>query len=627
MYTDFHDQNGNAVSASTVLNAIKQPIIKHFVMLTWYNSRHGGYMGYFSDDDFIRESLTITNSCGSDGIKLGSVNIGMLKFTLKNERVAFIQSPDYLIDSRISVSGNIYIASDTRVSVECGDYYVKEVEQLTEGVKLTCYDGMSKLDEPFSGALSGTPYQIITAAATACGVNVQSTQAEIEALPNGTRTFTLHSDNDCKTWRDVLSYLSALMGCFVTFGRETYGTSTIPGIMFKTFGDKDNPNDTLTDVHRYKGSKFSLWDTAYAEFTLKAYALTDPNDPDSAEKQDFTYSDATVSTEGQTYDLGYNPFLQAATPETGLTADQTAILHDLLAKMATYQYTPMQISLPVGFIYDLGDVLKCSGGYANTGFAGGATDDAYGVILNETYTYGREYRIKSLDSHAGKSRTVTFAATLNVTVIDGTGATITATDGTHTYTATESGGSATMTIGAAGTYTVTATLNGETGSITDTVTVSAHGGVYTAEVGFEETHNYESSTADELLWQTARFGSTYYDSFYKHDSSHAYVAIFHKLRDSWNDPSGYLPLLVAETRYGAAYSFPKTGRMGGTVYMPSATTVTIGGRAWYLSYVPYSQELPFIDNPTKLDGVAEYIGEFTTIENAAEHLLELAGVI
>ena len=405
MYTDFHDQNGNPVSTATVLNALKQPIIKHSINFELYYPNRPTPFDFFTEDDFIRESLVVTNSCGSDGIKLGSVNIALFKVTLKNAKVAGFQSPDAMINALVDPVFILEIDENTTARAMVGAYYIKEVEQLPEGVKLTCYDGMYKLDTAFSGALSGTPYQIITAAATACGVRVQSTQAEIEALPNGQRTFTLNEDNDCKTWRDVLSYLSALMGCFVTFGRWVYGSSLLPGIEFRTFGEgSTSACDTVTDYHRYNGSKFSLWDTAYAEFTLKSYALEDPQDPDSKTKKDFTYSDATVSTEGQTYDLGYNPFLQPSTPEADLTADQIAILHDLLVQMAKYQYTPMQISLPVGFIYDLGDVIKCSGGYANTGFAGGATDDAYGVILNETYTYGREYRIKSLDSHAGKGR-------------------------------------------------------------------------------------------------------------------------------------------------------------------------------------------------------------------------------
>lgn len=89
-----------------------------------------------------------------------------------------------------------------------------------------------------------------------------------------------------------------------------------------------------------------------------------------------------------------------------------------------------------------------------------------------------------------------FTATINATVISGTGATINATDGTHTYTATESAGSATISVHAAGTYTITAELSGETGAITDTVEVTTDGATYTANVGFAD------AVLDNNDWET-----------------------------------------------------------------------------------------------------------------------------
>ena len=398
MYSDFRDQNGNSVAASVVLEAIKKPIIKTAVRFEIYFQAAFTPLLFVEEKDIIRGSLIVSNSCASDGIKLGSVNIGMLKVTIKNEKIAYIREPSAFIDCHFSPGYEIEIDENTKVTVMGGEYWIKEVEQLTEGVRFTCYDSMCKLDEPFTlGTITGTPYQILTQATTACGVPLKSTQAEIEALPNGTRTFTLHSDNDCKTWRDVLSYLSMLMGCFVTFARYTYGVVALPGLVVRPFGNgKESFCDTVTDVHRYKGAKFSIFDTAYAALKLKAIVT----DGDGTTKADFTYTDNTIATTGQAIDLGYNPFLQADTPESDLTQTQKDILHDLLVQVAKYQYTPMQISLPVGFIYDLGDVIKCTGGLANTGFAGGPKGDAYCCILGYTYTYGKEFRIKTTGNSA-----------------------------------------------------------------------------------------------------------------------------------------------------------------------------------------------------------------------------------
>lgn len=647
MYTDFHDQNGNPVSASIVMEAIKDPIIRHDSFFNLFNANSQSPFTGLDEDDYIRESLIITNSCGSDGIKLGSVNIGMLKITVKNNKVASLQSPADLIDCRIIPRFEIRIDDNTIAGVTYKEYWVKEVEQLAEGVKLTCYDGMCKLDTPFSGALSGTPYQILTAAATACGVRVQSTQAEIEALPNGTKTFTLHEDNDCRTWRDVLSYLSALMGCFVTFGRRVYRSYDLAGIEVRPFGGGASSFcDTITDSQRYTGAKFSLWNTAYAEFTLKAYALEDPNDPDSAKKQDFTYTDTTISTEGQTYDLGYNPFLQATTPETGLTQDQIAILHDLLEKVATYQYTPLQITLPVGFIYDLGDVIKCTGRLANTGFAGGSVDDAYGVILNETYTYGRDYRIKSLDSHAGKGRTViapppppsqkyecstanellieysfisyykstddlAYVAWLRTSslrtgpiLVSRTENGVKLTDGRREWTS-----KGTVTFGGETWY-----YNYEIESVPGSYQKQDGMAAYIGQFNQSEMESavtfllklangsttlatkYECSTVNALLATlTGR-------EYYKVSGDLAYVAYM-------NIDSYYGPLLVSKIENGVTY------RTEGRTFSAQGT-ITFGGETWY--YCPSEYWMNYTQNT---NGIAEYIGGFSDTEAAAIQLL------
>ena len=39
---------------------------------------------------------------------------------------------------------------------------------------------------------------------TACGVELAQTQAEIEALPNGSELLSIYPENDIETYRDVL---------------------------------------------------------------------------------------------------------------------------------------------------------------------------------------------------------------------------------------------------------------------------------------------------------------------------------------------------------------------------------------------------------------------------------------
>ena len=101
---------------------------------------------------------------------------------------------------------------------------------------------------------------------------------------------------------------------------------------------------------------------------------------------------------------------------------------------------------------------------------GGETSDSTSVTVNtegETYTVALSY----------------FKATLTVKVINGNGATVTATDGAgHTYTGTATSGTVALTVYAAGTYTVSSKLNGTAGYTTKKVEIKTNGGSYSAAV-------------------------------------------------------------------------------------------------------------------------------------------------
>ena len=85
--------------------------------------------------------------------------------------------------------------------------------------------------------------------------------------------------------------------------------------------------------------------------------------------------------------------------------------------------------------------------------------------------------------HSKDSELSSFKATLTVKVINGNGATVTATDGAgHTYTGTATSGLVAMTVYAAGTYTVSSKLNGTAGYTTKKVEIKTNGGSYSAAV-------------------------------------------------------------------------------------------------------------------------------------------------
>lgn len=86
-------------------------------------------------------------------------------------------------------------------------------------------------------------------------------------------------------------------------------------------------------------------------------------------------------------------------------------------------------------------------------------------------------------NYGGSNSISYFKATLTVKVINGNGATVTATDGAgHTYTGTATSGTVALTVHAAGTYTVSSKLNGTAGYTTKKVEITTNGGSYSAAV-------------------------------------------------------------------------------------------------------------------------------------------------
>lgn len=150
----------------------------------------------------------------------------------------------------------------------------------------------------------------------------------------------------------------------------------------------------------------------------------------------------------------------------------------------------LKITFDEGFV---GNTYTITGG--DESYNG--TVPSTGVVIQKVKSYNTTYTVTSTANgqeyastvatgqYAGEYATVlnTFTATLTVKVINGNGATVTATDGAgHTYTGTATSGTVALTVYAAGTYTVSSELNGTAGYTTKKVEIKTNGGSYSAAV-------------------------------------------------------------------------------------------------------------------------------------------------
>ena len=223
--------------------------------------------------------------------------------------------------------------------IPMGIFYVAEANRKIRTLELKAYDGMLRFEKAYKKEQSsGYPYDFLNIMCNDCKVSLAQTQAEIEALPNGTELLGVYPDNDIETWRDFLHYLSQALGCFAFINRDGK-------LQLVKYGE--SPVCSVNSTHRYSSS-FSDFVTRYTAIsstnrrtnTAEYYAL-DPDD-------------------GLTMNLAVNPLLQFGLDET-----RTRILKNILNAISVINYVPFDSETIGDPALDPGDVLTFTGGQAD----------------------------------------------------------------------------------------------------------------------------------------------------------------------------------------------------------------------------------------------------------------------
>ena len=314
----------------------------------------------FTNHDILSGSFTITNQCSEQNdVKIGSVYIGELKCTFKPD----LQVPDWT-NAQIIVSEGLLIGSTAWEDVPLGVYTVSEANDTEYGVDITAYDNMARFNRSCTVDITiGTPYELLTLACTTCEVELGLTQADVDALPNGTESLSLYTENDIETWQDFVFWVAQATGTIATMDREGK-------LVLRSY--TQNVVDTLTNHERFTGSKFSKFETRYSGLSCVNMA------------------DDTTSYYGSnpdnylTYNLGSNPFLQY-----GVDSYKEQIRRAVLTALLQIDYVPFETSCLCGAMYDLCDIIRCTDGIA---------PGKLGCVMMYDYTFNRGYKITGFGS-------------------------------------------------------------------------------------------------------------------------------------------------------------------------------------------------------------------------------------
>ena len=312
----------------------------------------------FSGVDVVRDSFSITGRATEESdTKIGGVYLGEMELTFVPSFISKVARNEYK-DKEVSINIGLYVEEEGEdpvwVDVPCGTFTLQAPKISKQGITVSGFDHMKKLDKNFSiDQTTGTPYAYLSYMATQCGVTLGNTQEEIEAMPNGTELLGLYTDgNDIETYRDMLYWLAQACCCFACADREG-------NIVLRRFGVSNTVE--FDEEHRDADVVFSGYTTKWTGISVV----------DMATQMTMYYGLAV--DDGLTMNLGANPFLQLGTLEA-----VTRRRKNVLNGVAQIQYTPFYVNSARDPIFDLGDEI---------GFTGGISGNSTGCIMAYTFEF------------------------------------------------------------------------------------------------------------------------------------------------------------------------------------------------------------------------------------------------
>ena len=399
------------------LEAVRQPIIEYEIDGTINEEIE------FDSSNIVSGSFHITNQCSTtDDVVLGSVYTGTLTVTLTG--ITSVRRYTW-VDSVIVPTFHLKLADNSWESVPLGVYTVKEAKHSAEGVMITAYDDMIKLDEKFDPdkfTVENKMYQHLQIVCQECGVTLGMSEAQIQALTNGdivigivgtgscaNEEFADHG-NDIDTYRDFVFWAAQTMACYATIDRSG-------NLVFRQFQNENHVVDTVTEEYRLKGAVFDDYTTNYVGFYIMdsqtgGYAYygydieyLEDNIARTTARQQAVIDEMNALTrayqQGQItweeYQAAMKPLkkqkkkidkrlewlgkalakAENSKPGTsmnlgenpmlqadGVGATQARMRKNVLARLDEISYTPFTCSTVVGVHYDLGDIIQFTGGHA-----------------------------------------------------------------------------------------------------------------------------------------------------------------------------------------------------------------------------------------------------------------------
>ena len=285
--------------------------------------------------DLMSGSLTLDNQCVTgEELAFGCAYLGQAALNLRTDlsRHAFY-------GAKLVLHYGLQLPGGRWETVPLGVYTVAEAERRALYVSIKAYDNILALQQKYDGTtMQGTAYALLGQIATACGLTLGQTEAEIGALnPNAALVCQLSGADGLSTWRECAAAVAQLVGGFAAADRAGR-------LVLRTFAEK--PCAALTAAARSEA--------AVSDFACHYAAL-------SIETDDGSFA------AGRSQDTGLTMRISNMTlAEKGLPATRQQITENLFAALQRLDYVPATVTMPGDPAFEPGDriALPCADGSA-----------------------------------------------------------------------------------------------------------------------------------------------------------------------------------------------------------------------------------------------------------------------
>jgi len=290
----------------------------------------------FGEKDIVKGSGYISaQCCGSNEMELGTVYASEMGITL------FLDVDRYTLEeAAIELFYHLELEDGSWEEIPMGVFEISEANRQIKCLDIKAYDYMLRFDEPFNGFETvGNAYDFMELCSKACRVELAQTREEIETMPNGAEVLSVYTENDIETYRDMLYYVGQVLGGFFCINR-------VGKLELRKYGTE--PVMEIGSRHRFSSS--------FSDFITRYTAVSSTN-----LKTEMSEYYALETDDGLTMNLGVNPLLQFGVDET-----RKELCTNILNDLAVINYVPFDSETIGNPALDLGDVLKFSGGHADS---------------------------------------------------------------------------------------------------------------------------------------------------------------------------------------------------------------------------------------------------------------------